>query len=58
MTGNDVTCPHVTRGDPEVMTFGRKSPGAGSSRPIGQVLGKFELLQGHNCRRWESRDRK
>ena len=48
MTGNDVTCPHVTGSDPEVTSFGRKSPGSGCGRPISQVLGTFELLQGFN----------
>ena len=48
MTGNDVTLPHVTGSDPEVMSLSQKSPGSGSRRPISQVLGTFELLQGCN----------
>ena len=48
MTGNDVTRPHVTGSDLEVTSFHRKSPGSGCRRPISQVLGTFELLQGCN----------
>ena len=48
MTGNEVTRPEVTRTDPEVMSFDWKSPGSGCRRPIRQVLGTFELLQGCN----------
>ena len=47
MTGNDVKLPHGTGSDPEVKSFDRKSPGSGC-RPISQVLGAFELLQGCN----------
>ena len=39
---------HVSRSDPEVTLFDRKSPGSGCTRPISQVLGMFELLQGSN----------
>jgi len=42
---------HVTprdRSDPEVTSYHRKSPGSGCRRPISQVLGAFELLQGCN----------
>ena len=46
MTGNDVTWPEVTGSDPEVISFYRKSPGSGGRRPICEVLGTFELLQG------------
>ena len=55
----------MTRSDPEVMSFDRKSPGSGRKRPISQVLGAFELLQGCNSQQvavtWQemmSRDRK
>ena len=48
MTGNDVTWPEVTGSDPEVASLDRKSPGSGCKRPISQVLGTFELLQGCN----------
>ena len=48
MTGNDVTRPHVTISDPEVTSFDRKSPGSGCTRPVSQVLGTFEVLQGCN----------
>jgi len=43
VTGND-----VTGSDPEVTLFDRKSPGRGCRKPISQVLGMFELLQGCN----------
>ena len=45
MTGNDVTWPEVSGSDPEP-TFDGKSPGSGCRRPISQVLGRIELLQG------------
>jgi len=32
VTGNEVTWPHVTRIDPKVTSFGRKSPGGGCRR--------------------------
>ena len=32
----------------EVTSFNRKSPGSGCKRPISQVMGTFELLQGCN----------
>ena len=51
MTGNDVTWPEVTRSDPEVISFYRKSPGSGGRRPICEVLGTFELLQGCNSQK-------
>ena len=38
--------PEVTGSDPEVTSFDRKPPGSGCKRPISQVLGTFELLQG------------
>ena len=34
--------------DPEVTSFGQKSPGSGCRRAISQVLSTFELLQGYN----------
>ena len=37
----------MARSDLEV-TFERKSPGIGCRRPISQVLGMFDLLQGFN----------
>ena len=48
MTGNDVTLPHMTGNDPEVMLFDRKSLGSGCRRLVGHGLGTFELLQGCN----------
>ena len=48
MTGNDVTRPEVTGSDPEMTPFDRKSPGSGGRRPVSQVFGAFELLQGFN----------
>ena len=48
MTGNDVALPEVIGSDLEETTFNRKSPGSGCRRPISQVLGTFELLQGCN----------
>ena len=48
MTANDVTWPEVTGSDPEVWSFDQKSPGSGCIRPVSQVLGAFELLQGFN----------
>ena len=48
MTENDVMRPHLTGSDPEVTSFDRKLPGSGCRRPISQVLGTFELLQGSN----------
>ena len=48
MTGNDVTLPHVTGRDPEDKSFDLKLPGSGCRRPVSQVLGTFELLQGCN----------
>ena len=50
MTGNDVTWPEVTGSDPEVTLFDWKSPGSGCRRPISQVFGMFEPLQGYNLR--------
>ena len=38
----------MTGSDPEGTSFDRKSLGSGSRRPISQVLGTFELLQGSN----------
>ena len=46
MTGDDVKWPEVTGSDPEVTSFDRKSRGSGCRRPISQVLGTFQLLQG------------
>ena len=40
--------PEVTGSDPEVTPFDRKPLGSGCKRPISQVLGTFELLQGCN----------
>ena len=44
-------------------SFDRKSPGSSFKRPIGQVLGTFEVLQGSNsqemavtCQEMTSRD--
>ena len=54
MTGNDVTWPEVTGSDPEVMSFDRNSPGSGCTRPISQVLGTFQLLQGVTGSDWKS----
>ena len=48
MTGNEVTEPEVSRNDPEVTSLDRKSPGLGCRRPISQVLGTFESIQGCN----------
>ena len=48
MTGNDLIIPEGTGSDPEVTSFGRKSPGRGCRRPIIQGLGTFEHLQGCN----------
>ena len=48
MTENDVTLAQVTGSDPEVTAFDWKSPGSGCRRPISQVLGMSELLQGCN----------
>ena len=48
MTGNDGMSPEETRSDPEMMSFDRKALGSGCRRPISQVLGTFELLQGCN----------
>ena len=48
MTGNDLVLRHMTGSDTEVTSFDRKSPGSGCWRPISQVLGTFELLQGCN----------
>ena len=47
MTGYDIVTSHDVS-DLEVMSLDRKSPGSGCRRPISQVLGKFELLQGCN----------
>ena len=44
MTSRD----HVTRSYREVMSFDRKSPGSGCTRPVSQGLGTFGLLQGCN----------
>ena len=41
MISGDLTCLEVT-------SFDRKSPGSGCGRPISQVLGTFEPLQGCN----------
>ena len=38
----------MTGSDLEVASFDRKSPRSGSSRPISQSLGTFELLRGCN----------
>ena len=46
MTGNDLMSPHMTGSDPVVTSFGWKTPGSGCRRPITQVVGTFELLQG------------
>ena len=46
MKGNEVTWPEVTESDPEVTSFDQKPPGSGARRPITQVLGMLELLQG------------
>jgi len=48
VTGNDLMLPHVTLSDPKVTAFGQKSPRSGCRRPVSQVLGTFELLQGCN----------
>ena len=48
MTGSDVTWPYVTGSDPEATSLGRKSLGSGCRKPINQVLGMFELLEGCN----------
>ena len=48
MAGNDVTCPEVSRSDPEMTSFDGKSTGSGGRRPISQILGTFELLRGCN----------
>ena len=48
MRQNDVTWPELTGGDPKVTSFDRNPPGSGCRRPISQVLGAFELLQGCN----------
>ena len=45
MTGNDLTWPQVTGHDPEVTSFGRKSPGSGCRRPISQDLDMFDLKE-------------
>ena len=58
MAANNVTRPHVTGSDPEETSFDRRSPGSSCTRPISQVLGTFEILQGLTHRRWQSRDRK
>ena len=44
MTGNDFRLTHV----PEVASFYRKSLESGCRRPVSQVFGTFELLQGCN----------
>jgi len=38
----------VTGSDPEETSFDWKSPGSSFRRPIGQVLGTIEFLQGSN----------
>ena len=51
MTGNysrGPKLPKVTVSVPEVTLFDRKPPGSGCRRPVSQVLGAFELLQGCN----------
>ena len=58
MTENDVMWPEVTGSEPEVTSFDWKSPGSGCRRPISQILGMFELLQGCNSQEEQSRDRK
>ena len=32
MTGNDITSPQVTKSDPKVTSFDRKSPGSGARK--------------------------
>ena len=39
---------HLPGSEPEVTLFDPKSPGSGCRRPICQILGTFELLQGCN----------
>jgi len=46
MTGHDVTWPQVTRSDPEVPSFVRKSPGSGRRRPKTGEYYAFDFLQG------------
>ena len=38
----------MTGSDPEMMSFDRKLPGSGCRRPISEIWGMFELLQGCN----------
>jgi len=47
MTRNDVMWPQVTGSDPEVTSFGRKSPGSGCRRLKTVVCCAFDFLQ--NC---------
>ena len=58
MTENDVTCPHMTGSDLEVLSFGSKSPGSGCRRHRTHVLCTFELLQGCNSQEVQARNRK
>jgi len=46
VTGNDVTLPQVTRSDPEVTSFDRKSPGSGFRRLKTGGFCAFDFLQG------------
>jgi len=48
VTANHVTWPQVTRSDPEVTSFDRKSPWSGCRRPKTRVYCTFHFLQG--CR--------
>jgi len=57
VAGNYVTWTGATGSDPQV-TYHPRSPGSGCRRPKTWVLCTFELLQGCNSRRWQSRDRK
>jgi len=46
VTANDVTLSLVTRGDPEVTSFERKSPGSVCKGPKTGVYCTFHFLQG------------
>jgi len=48
MTGHYVTCPEVTRSDPEVTSFHRKWTGDGCRRAKTSILGAFQHLHGCN----------
>ena len=50
--------PNVPGSDPEVTSLVQKSPRSGCRRPISQLFGMFELLQGCNSQDEASRDRK